>query len=162
MLLALPLHTLAPTHCRYMVPLNPRVPLLFTLGRRLIISSAALSTSFILVSTEILVQSRLLRAVLSVAKLFMALVPVQTWGVGILRCLLEWLLAPFPVLLPLLLSHCRRVAVSTCRHKVKHHITAPLQVPGLVIPPLDDDCFYYHSWRNDVVIAFGTLSSFLT
>ena len=26
---------------------------------------------------------------------------------------------------------------------------------------LDDDCFYYHSWRNNVVIAFGTLSSFL-
>ena len=26
----------------------------------------------------------------------------------------------------------------------------------------DDDCFYYHSWRNNVVIAFGTLSSFLT
>jgi len=25
-----------------------------------------------------------------------------------------------------------------------------------------DDCFYYHSWRNNVVIAFGTLSSFLT
>jgi len=24
----------------------------------------------------------------------------------------------------------------------------------------DDDCFYYHSWRNKVVIAFGTLSSF--
>jgi len=24
----------------------------------------------------------------------------------------------------------------------------------------DDDCFYYHSWRNNVVIAFGTLSSF--
>jgi len=23
----------------------------------------------------------------------------------------------------------------------------------------DDDCFYYHSWRNKVVIAFGTLSS---
>ena len=23
----------------------------------------------------------------------------------------------------------------------------------------DDDCFYYHSWRNNVVIAFGTLSS---
>jgi len=22
----------------------------------------------------------------------------------------------------------------------------------------DDDCFYYHSWRNNVVIAFGTLS----
>jgi len=25
----------------------------------------------------------------------------------------------------------------------------------------DDDCFYYHSWRNNVVIAFGTLSSFI-
>ena len=25
----------------------------------------------------------------------------------------------------------------------------------------DDDCFYYHSWRNNIVIAFGTLSSFL-
>jgi len=29
-------------------------------------------------------------------------------------------------------------------------------------PVDDDDCFYYHSWRNNVVIAFGTLSSFLT
>jgi len=27
---------------------------------------------------------------------------------------------------------------------------------------VDDDCFYYHSLRNNVVIAFGTLSSFLT
>jgi len=26
----------------------------------------------------------------------------------------------------------------------------------------DDDCFYYHSWRNNVVNAFGTLSCFLT
>jgi len=26
----------------------------------------------------------------------------------------------------------------------------------------DDDCFYYHSWRNNVVIAFGTLSSLST
>jgi len=24
----------------------------------------------------------------------------------------------------------------------------------------DEDCFYYHSWRNNVVIAFGTLSSY--
>jgi len=35
------------------------------------------------------------------------------------------------------------------------------------LPPLscyinDDDCFYYHAWRNNVLIAFGTLSSFLT
>jgi len=28
--------------------------------------------------------------------------------------------------------------------------------------PDDDYCFYHHSWRNNVVIAFGTLSSFLT
>jgi len=26
----------------------------------------------------------------------------------------------------------------------------------------DDDCFYYHSWRNNGIIAFGTLPSFLT
>ena len=26
----------------------------------------------------------------------------------------------------------------------------------------DDDCFHYHSWRNNAVIAFGTLSSFLS
>jgi len=26
----------------------------------------------------------------------------------------------------------------------------------------DDDGFYYHSWRNNLVIAFGTLTSFLT
>ena len=25
-----------------------------------------------------------------------------------------------------------------------------------------DDCFYYYSWRNNVVIAFGTPLSFLT
>jgi len=25
-----------------------------------------------------------------------------------------------------------------------------------------DDCFYDNSWRNNVVISFGTLSSFLT
>ena len=25
----------------------------------------------------------------------------------------------------------------------------------------DDHCFYYYSWSNNVVIAFGTLSSFL-
>ena len=25
----------------------------------------------------------------------------------------------------------------------------------------DDDCFQHHSWRNNVVIAFGTLLSFL-
>jgi len=38
--------------------------------------------------------------------------------------------------------------------------------PGLrvcVVQIHDDDCsgFYYHSWKNNVVIAFRTLSSFL-
>jgi len=33
---------------------------------------------------------------------------------------------------------------------------------GVVWYIVDDDCFYYYSWRNNVVIAFGTLSSFLT
>jgi len=32
----------------------------------------------------------------------------------------------------------------------------------IYIHVMNDDCFYYHSWRNNVVIAFGTLSSFLT
>ena len=26
----------------------------------------------------------------------------------------------------------------------------------------NDDCFYYHFWRNNVVITFGDLSSFLS
>jgi len=34
--------------------------------------------------------------------------------------------------------------------------------PSKICTYNDDDCFYYHSWRNDVVIAFETLSSFLT
>jgi len=33
--------------------------------------------------------------------------------------------------------------------------------PAPISPP-DDDCFYYHSWRNNVIIAPGTLSSFLS
>ena len=37
--------------------------------------------------------------------------------------------------------HTRRAFLSVCR--------------------LDDDCFYYHSWRNNVVIVFGVLSSFV-
>ena len=57
-------------------------------------------------------------------------------GVAILRCLLAWLLVPFPVLLTLLLSLCCQVAVTTCRRKVKHSIAAPLQVPRPVVPPL--------------------------
>ena len=32
----------------------------------------------------------------------------------------------------------------------------------LYILEFDDDCFYYHPWRNNLVIAFGILLSFLT
>jgi len=39
---------------------------------------------------------------------------------------------------------------------------APTNIAFPPSPIHDDDCFYYHSWRNNVVIAFGTLSSFLT
>ena len=81
---------------------------------RLIVSSAALVTSLILVNKETLVQARLSPAILSVASLSMALVQVQSGGVAILRCPLAGLLALFPALLSLLLSLCHRIAVSTC------------------------------------------------
>jgi len=74
--------------------------------------------------------------VLSAATLSMALVQVQSGGVAILRCFLQ---ASFPVLLNLLLSLCHRAVVTTCRRKVKHRITAPLRVPWLVIPSLDNE-----------------------
>ena len=35
-------------------------------------------------------------------------------------------------------------------------------LPSIAQTMHDDDCFYYHSWKNNVVIAFGTLSSFRT
>ena len=91
MRLALPLHTLQPYAliCRYMALLTPRVPLLFALDQRLIVSSAALLTSLILVSGETLLQARLLPVVLFAAILSMALVQVQSGGVVILR----WVLA---------------------------------------------------------------------
>jgi len=75
MRLALPLHTLQPYAliCRYMEHLIPWVPLLFALDQRLIVSSAALLTSLILVSRETLLQARLLSVVLSAATLSMAL-----------------------------------------------------------------------------------------
>ena len=58
------------------------MPLLFALDQRLIVSSAALLTSLILVSRETLVQARLLPVVLSAATLSMALVHVQSGGGG--------------------------------------------------------------------------------
>jgi len=105
------------------------VLLLFALDRRLIVSSAALLTSLILVDMETLVQARLLPAILSVASLSMAFVQVQSVGVAILRCPLAGLLALFPAELSLLLFLCHRFAVSTCRRKVKHRFVAPLRAP---------------------------------
>jgi len=40
---------------------------------------------------------------------------------------------------------------------VTGHLGVQLCVIGCVY---DDDCFDYHSWRNHVVIAFGSLSSY--
>jgi len=36
------------------------------------------------------------------------------------------------------------------------------KVEWVLVENSDDDCFYCHSLRNNVIIAFGTLSSFLT
>ena len=50
-------------------------------------------------------------------------------------------------------------------HSLHRPLSSPFPAPPLMIHGAgcdDDDCFYYHSWRNNVVIAFGTLSSFLT
>ena len=97
-------------------------------------------TSLILVSRETLLQTRLLSvAPLSAATFSMALVQVQSGGVVILRCFLACLQASFTVLLTLLLSLRRRAVVTTCLRKVKHRITAPLRVPWLVIPSLDNE-----------------------
>ena len=41
-----------------------------------------------------------------------------------------------------------------------HSIYACIYVPPTCM--YNEDCFYYHSWRNNVVIAFATLSFFLT
>jgi len=56
------------------------MPLLFALDQRLIVSSAALLTSLILVSRETLLQARLLPVVLSTATISMALVQLQSGG----------------------------------------------------------------------------------
>ena len=64
------------------------MPLLFALDQRLIVSSAALLTSLILVSRETLLQARLLSVALSAATLSMALAQVWSGGVAILRLFL--------------------------------------------------------------------------
>jgi len=58
------------------------VQLLFTLDQRLVVSSAALLTSFILISRETLLQARLLSVALSAATFSIALVQVQSGGGG--------------------------------------------------------------------------------
>jgi len=39
-----------------------------------------------------------------------------------------------------------------------HSIYSCIYVPAICM--YDEDCFYYHSWRQNVVIAFGILSSY--
>jgi len=64
-----------------------------------------------------------------------------------------------------ILSNCPK-----CSSAILHHVWFSVFKRFLFLFPFitfflsffDDDCFYYHSWRNNVVIAFGTLSSFLT
>ena len=96
------------------------------LDQRLIVSSAALLTSLILVSRETLLQACLLSVVLSAATFSMALVQVQSWGVVILRWCLACVPALFLVLLTLLLPLRRRAVVTIYLCKVKHRITSPL------------------------------------
>jgi len=93
------------------------VPLLFALDQRLIISSAALLTSLILVSRQALLQARLLPVALSAATSSMALVQVQSGGVAILRWFLACLQVLFPVLFTLLLPLCHQAVVTTAYAK---------------------------------------------
>ena len=138
MRLAVPLRTPQPYAliCRYMATLTPLVLLLFALDQRLIVSSAALLTSFIHVNRETLLQACLLSVALSAATFSMAIVQVQSGGMAILRWFLACLQASFPVLLTLLRPLRRRAVVTICLRKVKHRITAPFRVPRLVVPPL--------------------------
>ena len=57
----------------------------------------------------------------------------------------------------------KRIAAGTATFlvKVKAHRGEPANEGANILADVDD-CFYYHSWRNNVIIAFGTLSSFLT
>jgi len=50
------------------------------------------------------------------------------------------------------------------RNRARNSMKIPSTSNNLIRSKLcaDDDCFYYHPWRNNEVIAFGTLSSFLT
>ena len=59
----------------------------------------------------------------------------------------------------------------THTRKIKHRLVCAMITPGSWATRIhqtreqghqadntdDDDCFYYHSWRNNVVTAFGTL-----
>jgi len=53
----------------------------------------------------------------------------------------------------------RLVLMRFCRCKESPDLT---ETTHALVQRDDDDCFFYHSWRHNVVIAFGTLSSFLT
>jgi len=113
---------------------GPCVPLLFALCQRLIFSSAALLTSLILVSKPS-------------CKLVCCQWPCPQrhyqwpscrcgWGGGnpSLVSSMPSGVVPGPVYPASALR--RRAVVTTCLCKAKHHITAPLRVLRLIIPPL--------------------------
>jgi len=54
----------------------------------------------------------------------------------------------------LIIGHCHRCGL------VRRRLTRvdTLEILCLSDSRDDDDCFYYYSWRNNVVIAFGTLA----
>jgi len=55
------------------------------------------------------------------------------------------------------------LVLSSAPRSEQHRDCSFLSCSGscLYVHQLDDDCFYYHSWRNNLVVEFGTLSSFL-
>ena len=109
------------------------MPLLFALDQQLIVSSTAPLTSLILVSRETLLQARLLSVALFAVILSLTLVQVQSGELAILRWFPACLQASFTVLMTLFLPLRRRAVVTTYLRKVKHSITAPLQVLRLIV-----------------------------
>ena len=51
-------------------------------------------------------------------------------------------------------THKQHTHTRTCLDTHTHEPQNTLKKVG---QDNDDDCFYYHSWRNNVVIAFGTI-----
>ena len=58
-----------------------------------------------------------------------------------------------------LVCMCKCVCVCLCVHACMFLCVFVCVRVCVCVRAYDDDCFYYHSWRNNVVIAFGTLWS---